>query len=129
MKSNKINIQGLSDIDDPHYRYTMIKLNVIKQRNKTVIDNLHLVAADLDRNPIMIANFFRKKMGIAMTYKNGILSTSADLNYSHFDNPLREFIQLYVLCGVCKLPETIFFIKDNKVSLECKCCSNKTVIK
>ncbi len=127
-KITKINIQGINDIDDPFYRYTMAKLNVIKLRNKTVIDNLMSVAKDLDRDPKLIVDHFKKKLNIALVYKNNLLSMSADLQYETFELALREFIEIYVLCDSCKLPETILITNNKtKFTLDCKCCAKQTV--
>lgn len=127
-KPAQINIQGLEDITDPFYRYTMTKLNVVRQKNKTVIDNLAVVGKELDRNSQMIVGYFKNKLSISMTYKNDVLSMAADINYERFEGLLREFIQEYVLCGVCKLPETVLIVGKTSC-LQCKCCSHKTELK
>lgn len=126
---SKINIQGITDIDDPFYRYTMTKLNVVKLRNKTSIDNLDKVAQDLARDPKLIADFLKKKLNISLIYKNNLLTMSATLQYPTFELALREFIEKYVLCESCKLPETILTFDDKKTkfTLDCKCCSHQTI--
>jgi len=124
---SKINIQGINNINDTFYRYKMSPLNVVKQRNKTVIDNLVKVAADLDRDPKTIVDYFKKKFNTSFTYKNDILSTTTDITYDKFELALRDFIESYVLCGTCKLPETELTINKDKILLNCKCCSNKSI--
>lgn len=124
-----MNIQGINDIIDPFYRYKMQKLNVIKQKNKTVIDNFDKVAKDLERDPKMIYNYFKKKLSVAMIFKDGILSTTADLDYSIFEKVLRQFIEEYVLCKSCKLPELEFVCDNSKINVNCKSCSHKYVLK
>ena len=121
--SKKINIEGKQEINDPFYRYTMSRLNVVRQRNKTVIDNLKIVSKDLDRDPKFISDYFRKKLNVAIVYKNGLLSTTADIKYEQFYGILREFVECYVLCEKCRLPETIMEVEENTISLDCKCCS------
>jgi translation initiation factor 5 len=125
--SKKINIEGSTDVIDPFYRYTMTKLNVIKQKNKTVIDNLNVVCKDLDRDPMLIVNYFKRKFSTSMRYKDNILSTTGTITYDQFYDALREFIEYYVLCEKCKLPETIIQFKDDQIKLDCNCCSNITI--
>jgi len=124
---SKINVQGINDVVDPFYRYTMVKMNVVRQKNKTVIDNIDNVAKDLERDPKLIADFFKKKYSIALFYKNGVVSMSADIKYSDFELGLREFIELYVLCPKCHLPETTMSKENDKIILDCKCCSHKSI--
>lgn len=126
-KVNRINIQGINDIDDPFYRYTMVKLNVVKLRNKIMIDNLNDVAKDLERDPKLIVDYFKKKLNVAIVYKNNLLSMSANLQYEIFELALREFIEIYVLCDKCKLPETILTVNKTKIMLDCKCCAQQTI--
>ena len=128
--ANKINIQGLNEILDPFYRYKMAKLNVAKQKNKIMINNFDVVCKDLDREPNILINYFKKKFNTSFTYKNNILTTTrTDVNYKEFEIVLREFIEKYVLCERCKLPETELHKGDGKndeVTLICKCCSYVT---
>ena len=128
--TSKINVQGLNDIIDPFYRYTMTKLNIIKQKNKTIIDNLETVCKDLEREPGLLISYLKKKFNASFTYKDGILSTTrTDINYKEFETVLREFIEYYVLCERCKLPETELHKNDNTLNLMCKCCSHVTKCK
>lgn len=127
----KINIQGLTDILDPFYRYRMEKINVIRQKTKTVIDNIDIICKDLERDPLLLVQFLKKKLNVSLTYKNNLLSMTANVPYETFELYLREFIELYVLCEICKLPETVL---DNDlinftIFLNCKCCSHKTIRK
>ena len=89
-KITKINIQGISDIDDPFYRYTMTKLNVTKLRNKIAIDNLEQVAKDLDRDPKLIIDHFKKKLNLSITYKNNLLTLPSNMEYSILEISLRD---------------------------------------
>src|SRR3989337_4144938 len=92
--ANKINIQGLNEILDPFYRYKMAKLNVAKQKNKIMINNFDVVCKDLDREPNILINYFKKKFNTSFTYKNNILTTTrTDVNYKEFEIVLREFIE------------------------------------
>lgn len=125
--SKKINIEGLSDVMDPFYRYTMTKMNIIRHKNKTVIDNIDTVCKDLERDPKLLVDFYKKKFSISIIYKDNVMSTSANIQYDQFHLMLREFIEQYVLCEKCKLPETDIQIKDDKIKLSCKCCSHTTI--
>ena len=127
---SKINVQGLNDVVDPFYRYTMDKMILTKQKHKTLITNGEKIAKDLERDPLLITSFFKKRLGISMSYKEGVITIVSDINYDILEKVLREFIEICVLCDKCKLPETI--IDNNKsnnksnkseIVLLCKCCS------
>jgi translation initiation factor 5 len=124
----KINIQGLQNIDDIFYRYKMRKMNVIRQRTKTVIDNFDLICQDIERDPKLLLEYFKKKFNIAILHKEGVLSMTADLKYLDIEEALREFIEYFILCQKCRLPETEIININHMITLKCRCCSTKTVI-
>lgn len=119
---SKVNIMGLNDIIDPFYRYTMRKVIIEQLRNKTAINNLNDVAMDLDRDPLLILEFLKKRFGVNFIYKNNIATTTKTLSYDDIWNALREFIEFFILCPACNLPETTILVGKN-IKLTCKCCS------
>lgn len=125
--SKKIKIQGIEDINDPFYRYEMTKLNVISQRTTTKIDNIEIVCKDIEREPKLLIDYFKKKFNSSFIFKKGALITTTEIPYKKFENVLREFIEYYILCEKCKLPETDLTQKGNKIILNCKCCSFKSI--
>src|SRR4029079_19372459 len=120
---SKINLTGLNDIIDPNYRYKMNKINVNKLRNKIEIDNLETVCKDINRDPKMIIEYFKKKFKTNFIYKDKRLTTTKEILYIDFENAIRVYIESYVICPVCKLPETELHPKNNLIILSCKCCS------
>ena len=121
----KINVCGLEEKDDPFYRYQMEKFVVTRQKKgRTVVENLENVAKDIERDPILIIEFFKRKFSTNFIFKKGILTTSRDINYKELEIAIREFIEYFVLCSICRLPETTITKNSNKFFLNCKCCSN-----
>lgn len=127
---SKINIQGIKDIDDSLYRYKMMKPVVTKLKTKTELSNLDAVCKDLNRTPHMLIEFLKKKFGTNFVQKDNKYTTTKVLSYEEIMNTIREFIEYFVLCPNCKLPETECII-DKKLNISCKCCSfsNDIVIK
>ena len=124
----KINIEGLTNVNDPFYRYKMEQINILQQKNKTEITNLEIIGVDLRRDPELIVAYIKIKMGISLDYKNGILKTSATLVKSDVQKLLKEFIEQIVLCPVCTLPEISLSIsgkkKNKKLEGQCNSCPN-----
>ena len=102
----KINVAGVEDIVDPNYRYRMDKLQVSHEKNKTVIQNLDKVAADVGRDVPMIIYFFKKFFGTNFSLKNSKYSTTKKISASQLQDAFKEFIEYSILCVSCRLPET-----------------------
>lgn len=120
------------DVTDPFYRYKMEKLvSKIEGKGngiKTVVANLTSVAQSLARPPAYVIKYFGFELG-AQTNIN-----PADdrwiINGAHEAAKLQDyldgFISKFVLCKKCKNPETEMEIKDDRITLDCKACGQRT---
>ncbi|CAI7592806.1 unnamed protein product [Penicillium viridicatum] len=120
------------DITDPFYRYKMEKLQAKVEGKgngiKTVVVNLNSVAQSLSRPPAYLIKYFGFELGAQANAK-----PSDDrwiINGSHDAPKLQDyldgFISKFVLCKKCKNPETDVFIKDEKITLDCKACGQRS---
>jgi len=120
------------DVTDPFYRYKMEKIqSKIEGKGngiKTVIVNLGSVAHSLSRPPAYVIKYFGFELGAQANAK-----PSDDrwiINGAHDAGKLQDyldgFISKFVLCKKCKNPETDVIIKDDKITLDCKACGQRT---
>lgn len=110
-----MNIQGYEDNNDPFYRYQMPLPILTLVKKKTQITNLEDLAKSLDRPTNMIMEFF--KLLFSCSVKNNNINKK--VTQEDVLDGLRIFIEHYVLCPQCKLPETNL----NGKKIACICCS------
>ncbi len=127
--TKNINVRGLSEINDISYRYRMPSISVINQKNKTVINNINEIASALETNPEFIIDFFRKKFSISIKYdnKSNYVELKSILQID-LQNALFEFIEYFIICPLCKNPETELYIKKESLYIKCKACSNNSKV-
>ena len=126
---SSMNIAGLVPVDDPSYRYRMPKLMAkVEGRGngiKTVITNVADIGLALHRDPTEITKFFGCELGSQTSFSvdrhivNGA-HTAPDLQ-----NHLSRYIENFVLCKECRLPETEYKIKSGLISQKCAACGAK----
>jgi len=130
MASSTINIGG--DAKDISYRYKMPKLitKIEGKGNgiKTVIVNMENIAIALNRKPEYPAKFFGTELGAQSKYddKTGHAVVNGAHNQGDLAKILEGFIEKYVLCAKCRLPETDIFIRKGNVCFDCKACGNQS---
>jgi len=128
-----INIAGLTPVEDPSYRYKMPKIaGKIEGRGngiKTLLCNVKDVALSLNREAPEITKFFGTELGAQTTYETE--TERAIVNGAHSDvllqSKLSTYIEKFVLCSNCHLPETHYKIKDGIITQKCLACGTKTV--
>lgn len=126
-----INIAGLTPVEDPSYRYKMPRLvGKVEGRGngiKTVLVNVTDLGASLNRDPQEVTKFFGCELGAQTTYATD--TDRAIVNGAHRDadlqDHLRKYIEHFVLCKNCRLPETHYKIKDGLISQKCLACGSK----
>jgi len=126
-----INITGLTPVDDPSYRYKMPRISgKVEGRGngiKTVLVNVTDIAQSLNRESQEITKFFGCELGSQTTY--AVDTDRAIVNGAHKDmdlqNHLSRYIECFVLCKNCRLPETHYKIKDGLISQKCLACGSK----
>lgn len=129
-----INIAGLTPVEDPAYRYKMPRLVVkVEGRGngiKTVLMNVIELAQSLNREAPEITKFFGCEIGSQTTYATD--TDRAIVNGAHRDtdlqNHLSRYIENFVLCKNCRLPETHYKIKDGLISQKCLACGSKNAV-
>lgn len=125
---SKLNITGLQPIVDPFYRYKMSRLDVVDQRNSVAIRNIQIVAADLGVSPVILVKHFKRSFSCSFVYKRGILSTAKEISYEEFTASLNVFIESFVLCPVCRLPEIDYTYEGGSLYLKCRSCPNTSKV-
>jgi len=129
-----INLAGTTPIDDPEYRYKMPavfgKIEGSGNGIKTNIPNISDVALSLHRNPGEVTKFFGCELGAQTTYNED--TDRAIVNGAHTDDTLQKLIRVYidkfVLCPNCNLPETDYKIKNEIIWHRCKACGAKEMV-
>jgi len=129
-----VNIAGTTPVDDPEYRYRMPTVyGKIEGRGngiKTVVPNISDVALSLKRDAGEVNKFFGCELGSQTTYNAD--SDRAIVNGAHTDAVLQQlvhkYIELFVLCPNCRLPETEYKIKSGCIYHKCMACGAKEMV-
>jgi len=121
-----INIHGKPD---PHYRYTMHKLDTVcKRNNKTYFLNLPTVSEELKRNSDEILKWFALTLGVNSNVKE--VSLAGKYETSTLQTHFQTYINTHVLCDICGNPETIYLpMLKNVLAKKCASCGGTSIVK
>lgn len=123
--------------EDPFYRYKMRQLGVVVvgkgKMIRTYVANIDDVASDLQIKPEYLVNFLSLKLGANGSYDaKHQKQQRAFLSGSHSIERISElvvlFLQQFVLCGKCTLPELTLHSERSRVYVSCRSCGWKSDI-
>jgi len=124
----------LNPVEDPSYRYKMPavagKIEGKGNGIKTVVVNISDLAMSLHRDAGEVNKFFGCEMGAQTTYN--VADDRAVVNGAHTDQELQQcvhkYVEKFVLCPNCGLPETQYKIKQGVIWHMCAACGAKDMV-
>ncbi|RLN91176.1 hypothetical protein BBJ28_00004755 [Nothophytophthora sp. Chile5] len=123
-----MNIAGTQSVDDPEYRYKMPRLVAkIEGRGngiKTVVVNCADIALSLHRSTAEVCKFFGCELGAQSKYdeKTDRAVVNGAFDAGMMQSHLSKYIEGFVLCPGCRLPETKYKFKGQLIFHKCYAC-------
>ena len=119
----------MPEVSTKHERLEMPRLMVTTVGMRTIISNFKEVADALDRDPQHILKFLTREMATAATFQDSRAIFQGKFQRESFDRLLQRYLESYVVCPVCKRPDTRV-VKEKRLSfLVCNACGAKSSIK
>lgn len=96
---------------------------------RTIISNFNEVADVLDRDPQHVLKFLTREMATAATFHDSRAIFQGKFQRDSFERLLQRYMESFVVCPVCKRPDTKI-VKEKRLSfLVCNACGAKSSIK
>ena len=96
---------------------------------RTIISNFKEVADVLNRDPQHTLKFLTREMATAATYHESRAIFQGKFRRDSFERLLQRYMESFVICPVCKRPDTKI-VKEKRLSfLVCNACGARSSIK
>ena len=122
-------------VEDPFYRYKMAQLETKKEGRgngtKTILTNLETVAKDIGTPAETLLGFIRLNLGVQGKAKQGRYVITGWHSPSDLQDNIYAFIEKFVLCTLCRNPETKLSCTTSKASklfMSCKACGGRSEV-
>lgn len=119
-----INIGG--DPHDRDYQYKMPVPHCIREgSSKVIVDNILEIATALNRDPEWIAQYLIFKLDCQVKSSHNRLVIKSNISQIELIAELKTFIETYVVCPTCRLPELEMKKKKEIVYSKCDACGSR----
>lgn len=110
-------------------RLELPRLHYARIGMRTVIYNFKELADALDRDPQHLLKFLSGEMATAATIQGSRVIFQGKFLEDTFERLIQRYMESFVVCPVCKLPDTKI-LKEKRLSfLICQACGAKSSIK
>ncbi len=110
-------------------RLEIPKLQYAKIGMRTVIFNFKEIADALDRDPQHLLKFLSREMATAATMQGNRVIFQGKFQEDTFERLMQRYLETFVVCPVCKRPDTKV-VKEKRLSfVVCQACGAKSSVK
>ncbi|MCJ7560896.1 translation initiation factor IF-2 subunit beta [Candidatus Bathyarchaeota archaeon] len=110
-------------------RLELPRLFVTTVGMRTIISNFKEVADVLDRDPQHILKFLTREMATAATFHDSRAIFQGKFQRGVFERLLQRYMESFVICPVCKRPDTKIVKEKRLAFLVCNACGARSSIK
>lgn len=96
--------------------------------NRTIIRNLKSIASALNRKPKHLLKFICKEAGSAGSLKDDTAEIHGRFTRARIDRFIQRYVRGYVICPVCRRPDTHLEKQDRILYMVCDACGAKSPV-
>jgi len=96
---------------------------------RTIIHNFKEIAEALNRDPRHLLKFLTREMATAATMQESRVIFQGKFSRETFERLIQRYMEQFVICPVCKRPDTKI-VKEKRLSfLVCEACGAKSSVR
>ncbi len=99
------------------------------QGNKTVITNFNNIIEAFRRDKDHFLKFLLKELATPGVFDGPRLVLGRKVNAQLINSKIKQYADLYVLCGNCSKPDTQIIEKEGNTYLKCTACGNQKQVR
>lgn len=120
---------NLPEIKQTTERFEIPKVTGHIQGNKTVISNFSMIAKTLNRDQNHLLKYLLKELASPGSIDGPRLILGRKISSSLINNKIEQYISEFVLCPVCKKPDTILKKEERITMMKCTACGAKNPVR
>lgn len=106
-------------------RYEIKQPEILIEGNKTIITNFTQVISSLRRNPEHIQKFLLKELAAKGEINGERLILTRKIPEQSIFEKIKKYLTKFVICPVCKKPDTELIEESGHKYIRCLACGNK----
>jgi len=109
-------------------RFELPAIQGVRIGSRTIIQNFNEIADTMNRDPRHLLKFLSKELATAATMDGVRAIFQGVFKVESVNRLLKIYTQRYVICPVCKRPDTKMDKQDRYIFLVCEACGARSSI-
>ena len=120
--------EDLPELDDTHERFQVPRPDIRRAGRRTVFMNFKEISDELNRDPEHLLKFLVTETATRANFDGTRVIFQGQFSYDTFRNLLEIYTNKYVICPVCKRPDTKIVRERRLLFLQCEACGARSSI-
>ncbi len=112
-----------------HERFEIPKADSIIQGKKTIVKGVSALMKEIRRDKKHFMKFLMKETGLPVTEGNNQLTINGKVGAIQLNKSIESYFSQFVLCSVCKKPDTKIISQQGTKMMKCEACGAITPVK
>ncbi|HIH39151.1 TPA: translation initiation factor IF-2 subunit beta [Candidatus Woesearchaeota archaeon] len=125
----KRGIKQLPEVVEEVSRFEIPKVKGHIQGNKTIISNINEIVEKLRRPSAHIVKFLLKELAAPGEIKGNFFVIGTKIPATRINEKLNEYVEKFVICPVCKKPDTKLKKEGDFIFIICQACGARKSVK
>jgi len=119
----------IPEVTSKHERLELPRLSVSMIGMRTIVHNFREMAGALNRDPQHLLKFLTREMATAATMHESRALFQGKFSQETLGRLIQRYMESFVICPVCRLPDTKI-VKEKRLSfLVCEACGAKSSVR
>ena len=114
---------------DEYERFVIKKVDLLLEGNRSFIQNFKEISEGLNRDTAHILKFLNRELATRGDYKGGRAIFVGKFNEYLLNSLIKRYCEKFVICPICKRPDTRLVKEGKFLFLKCDACGAKEAIK
>ena len=125
----KRGIKQLPEVAEEISRFEVPKVKGHIQGNKTIVSNINEIVEKLRRPAAHIVKFLLKELAAPGEIKGNFFVIGTKISASRINEKLTGYVDKFVICPVCKKPDTKLKKEGDFIFISCQACGARKSVK
>jgi len=112
-----------------HKRFEVPRPSITISGSRTIFHNFKEICDTINRNPNHVLKYLSKEMATAAAMEGGRVIFQGRFETDTFERLIKRYVEQYVMCPVCRRPDTKIIKEKRLYFLECEACGARSPVR
>jgi len=112
-----------------HKRFEVPRPSITISGSRTIFHNFKEICDAVNRDPNHVLKFLSKEMATAAAMEGGRVIFQGRFETETFERLIKRYVEQYVMCPVCRRPDTKITKEKRLYFLECEACGARSPVR